>query len=112
MYKPKWLDPEETGVPVAEIFPTFHRDFLFIHKSSGGASCCWSLLVFDLKELKPLGEEAPSSAPIKLEAGRPGCALGADITPTASGPSRPTHPSFYCFDGTTFAKAKGPSRMK
>ena len=103
-YGQTWLDPEKTGIPVAEIYSAGDRDFLFVHTYSGGASCCWSLLAFDLRDVKPLTRQVGSASPIKLVRDAAGCELGAAITPTTSDRSRDPRSSFYCFDGKKLSK--------
>jgi hypothetical protein len=103
-YDQTWLDPEETGIPVAQIFSAGNRDFLFVHTYSGGASCCWSLLAFDLRDVKPLTKQVASASPINLVTEAPGCELGAAITPATSDHSRHQRSSFYCFDGKKLSK--------
>jgi len=98
-YGDSGLDPEPHAVP-AEIREVRGVPFLFVHDYSGGASCCWSLLVFDLAQLKPLGELLSSSASIDLRRKEAACGLEAEYYLVRS----PTRRRVRCFDGTAFRK--------
>lgn len=105
-YAATWLDPEATGVAPAEILSAGGRDYLFVHTYSGGARCCWALLVFDLARREALGSLLPSESPIALQVGQGKCAVRATATPTGGTPSAPAREAAYCFDGRRFTKKR------
>lgn len=110
-YDNVWLDPERAGKLSAEIAGTSRGKVLLVHAYSGGAACCWSLLAFDLSQLKPLGEFVPSQSSIEILKGKHGCALGASSVPVATGgPGHGAGRAFYCFDGERFVKSPGGGR--
>lgn len=101
------LDPERTGKANAEIAQGRGSKYLFVHAYSGGASCCWSLLVFNLDKLQPLGSVLDSQSPIKLAKGVGACAVGAYSEPVSAdgGEGGASGRQFSCFDGKGFVKA-------
>jgi hypothetical protein len=105
-YRNLYLD-EESGAPAAEILEASRRDYLFVRAYSGGASCCWTLLVYDLAELRPVGQQLASQSPIELVRGKHGCEVGAVAVPIdrrgPTGNSR-SPPALYCFDGRKFSR--------
>jgi hypothetical protein len=106
-YRNLFLD-QESGAPPAEILQTNQRDYLFVLAYTGGASCCWTLMVYDLAELQPVrGQQLASRSPIELVHDKDGCKVGAVATPfdprEGAGPSR-TNAALYCFDGGKFSR--------
>ncbi len=102
------VDPEKTGFAIAEIHKVKHDSFLFVHAYSGGASCCWSLLVFNLSARKPIGELLPSSSPIKIVTRGQQCKVGAvsyPIVDAAEQKAAIPRRSWSCFDGTHFKRS-------
>jgi hypothetical protein len=93
----------EPGAVRAEIRELKGAPFLFVHAYSGGASCCWSLLVFDLAQLKPLGEMLPSNGSIVLRRKVAACGLQAEYW-LRKDPPGPEDKALRCFDGTIFRK--------
>jgi len=118
-YRNLVLDPELTGSPVADIVSTAAGHLLVVHAYTGGAGCCWLLLLFDLRQLRPLGQPLASRLPIEVVKDERGCELGALASPQPPPPPPPppggvkrkTTPRvkpppppelFHCFDGSAF----------
>lgn len=96
------LDPEQTGWPRAEVRETRGGPFLFVRTYSGGAHCCWGLLVFDLRRLESRGLQLASARSIELAKGPRACplrAVGAFLPAKGGPPQRGRR----CFAGGRFA---------
>lgn len=85
--------------------------YLFIQKYSGGASCCWSMLAFDLDRLKYLGDSVASQTTIdydyRTKYADSSCHMGIWGTEITSSYDRPLAERIqYCFNGKKFFPAK------
>ncbi len=107
-YRNLFLDAG-SGAPAAEILMRSGRDYLFVRAYSGTAGCCWTMLVFDLAELRPLGAQLASRSSIELVRDRYGCEIGAiDIPAGRPGPADSSRGAgtFHCFDGQIFREER------
>lgn len=80
-------------------------NFLFVHGYSGGASCCWTLLVFNLDELSYSGNTAASTSPIEFDDSMKNICkteIGAWITPDGVTQRAQLKSIYYCFDNGKF----------
>ena len=105
-YRDFWLD-QETKKSV-ELGQVEQDRYLFVHTYSGGASCCWSLLVFDLTKGKALGELLKGYSGIDMEKGSGNCPVAAVTVPelpeySATNAGKPFK---YCFDGVRFSRRR------
>lgn len=79
--------------------------FLFVKSYSGGAHCCWSLLVYDLNKKIFIGEMLRSYSSISLNKVDEDCLVRAKISPSDI-PSQiepQLYPViFFCFDSGVF----------